>query len=91
MVLHFHDDKHKVLETNSNRMLKIKNGRTLRETLNLRPIKHQIIYLFHGIFKSTVVTFPPDKPQKRKTHFHPYIFTRFSLWSLTFFFIAFSP
>ena len=69
MVLHFHDDKHKVLETitiksnkNSNRMSKIKNGSTLRETSNLRPIKHQIIYLFHSIFKSTVVTFPPDKP-----------------------------
>ena len=65
MVLHFHDDKHKVLETitiksnkNSNRMLKIKNGSTLCETSNLRPIKHQILYLFHSIFKSTVVTFP---------------------------------
>ena len=52
MVLHFHDDKHKVLETitiksnkNSNRMLKIKNGITLRETSNLRPIKQQIILL----------------------------------------------
>ena len=26
-----------------------------------------------------------------KTYFRPYIFTRFSLWSLTFFFTAFSP
>ena len=26
-----------------------------------------------------------------KTYFRPYIFTRFPLWSLTFFFTAFSP
>ena len=28
---------------------------------------------------------------RRKTHFRPYIFTRFPFWSLSFFFTAFSP
>lgn len=67
MVLHFHNDKYKVLETitiksnkNCNKMLKIKNGSTLRKTSNLRRIKDQIIYLFYCIFKSTIFTFPPD-------------------------------
>ena len=31
------------------------------------------------------------KKNRDKTYFRPYIFTRFSLWSLTFFFTTFSP
>ena len=42
---------------------------------------------FHNIFTIIdVLIFYKDK-----TYFRPYIFTRFSLWSLTFFFTAFSP
>ena len=40
---------------------------------------------------NTLITLVSPQKNRRKTHFRPYIFTWFPLWSLTFFFTTFSP
>ena len=60
----------------------------LQHEINI--VKQEISELKHNN-KSDNNHIKPKIDKWDKTFFRPYIFTRFSLWSLTFFFTAFSP